>query len=54
MGNECSPPQTDDEDAANEEFMTELAETCRADCRPCPWCQQEGICDGPNPKLTDG
>jgi len=37
-----------DEDAARDEWMSELAETCHAELRPCPGCQQGGICDGPN------
>lgn len=48
---ELSPnPKPDEDDSAYEEWMTELAETCRADCRPCPGCQQGGICDGANSK----
>ena len=56
MGNKCSPEQPDDDDEvrAYDEWITELAEQCQSDCRPCPGCQQGGICDGANPKLTGG
>jgi hypothetical protein len=33
--------------------MEQLAETCQAERKPCEGCQQGGICDGPNEKLTD-
>ena len=54
MGNECAPPLKDEEDEAYEEWMTELASNCQADLRPCPGCQQGGICDGPNRELSHG
>lgn len=46
MGNECSPPPRDEEEEAYERWLEELAETCKAEDKPCEGCQQGGICDG--------